>query len=122
MIDVHVLTYILSAVVALLVVGLGGITMYRQLYKKVGPNEVLVISGGKGASITDANGERHRVGFRVVKGGGSMVNPLTERYQLMSLELITLDIVTPEFYTKMGVPIKVDGVAQIKVKGDDVSI
>jgi flotillin len=29
---------------------------------------------------------------------------------------------TPEVYTSKGVPVKVDGVAQIKVKGDDVSI
>ncbi len=122
MMDLHVLTYVLSAVIGVFVVLLSAVTIYRQLYKKVGPNEVLVISGGRGATVTDANGERHRLGFRVVKGGGSMVNPLTERYQLMSLELITLDIVTPEFYTKMGVPIKVDGVAQIKVKGDDISI
>ncbi len=98
------------------------ITVYRALYRKVGPNEVLVISGGKGETISDDAGERRRLGFRIVKGGGSLVNPLTERVEIMSLELITLDIVTPEMFTKMGVPIKVEGVAQIKVKGDDVSI
>jgi flotillin len=95
---------------------------YRSLYRKVGPNEVLVISGGSGETVVDENGERRRLGFRIVKGGGSLVNPLTERVEVMSLELITLDIVTPEMYTKQGVPIKVDGVAQIKVRGDDVSI
>jgi flotillin len=98
------------------------ITVYKSLYKKVGPNEVLIISGGHGQVITDDKGERTRLGFRIVKGGGSFVNPIKERMETISLELITLDIVTPEFYTKMGVPIKVDGVAQIKVKGDDISI
>jgi flotillin len=29
---------------------------------------------------------------------------------------------TPEVYTSKGVPVKVDGVAQIKIRGDDVSI
>lgn len=96
--------------------------LYRSLYRKVGPNEVLIIAGGKGEVITDERGDRHRLGFRMVKGGGTLVNPLTERVEIISLELITLDIVTPEFYTKLGVPIKVDGVTQIKVKGDDVSI
>src|SRR5437016_2833470 len=96
--------------------------IYKSLYRKVGPNEVLVISGRKGDFIEDDAGGRHRLGFRIVKGGGSLVNPILERVEIMSLELITLDIVTPEMYTKMGVPIKVDGVAQIKVKGDDVSI
>jgi flotillin len=97
-------------------------TVYRALYRRVGPNEVLVISGGKGEMVTDDHGERHRLGFRIIKGGGGLINPFTERVEIISLELITLDIVTPEMYTKQGVPIKVDGVAQIKVRGDDVSI
>src|SRR5205085_4550658 len=93
-------------------------SVYKGLYRKVGPNEVLVISGRKGDWVEDGTGDRHRLGFRIVKGGGSLVNPILERVETISLELITLDIVTPEFYTKLGVPIKVDGVAQIKVKGD----
>ena len=110
----------LALIVVILIVV--SVKVYQSLYRKVGPNEVLVISGGKGAMVTDASGSSHRIGFRIVKGGGSLVNPLTERVETISLELISLDIVTPEFYTKMGVPIKVDGVAQIKVKGDDISI
>lgn len=120
--DMNIITMIFSTAGVVVIFFFVLITIYRSLYKKVGPNEVLVISGGKGEVVTDANGEKHRIGFRIVKGGGSLVNPLTERVEVMSLELITLDLVTPEFYTKMGVPIKVDGVAQIKVKGDDISI
>jgi flotillin len=41
---------------------------------------------------------------------------------ILKLELMTIDVQTPEVYTSKGVPVKVDGVAQIKVKGDDVSI
>ncbi len=41
---------------------------------------------------------------------------------ILSLELLTIDVQTPEVYTSKGVPVKVDGVAQIKVKGDDISI
>ncbi len=96
--------------------------LYSKLYRKVGPNEVLVISGRKGETVVEETGERRRLGYRIVKGGGSLINPIMERVDSISLELITLDIVTPEMYTKLGVPIKVDGVAQIKVKGDDVSI
>src|SRR2546425_9513250 len=116
------LTIMLSSSVVVVVFVLSTFSVYKALYRKVGPNEVLVISGRKGDWIEDDVHERHRLGFRIVKGGGSLVNPLVERVETMSLELITLDIVTPEMYTKAGVPIKVDGVAQIKVKGDDVSI
>src|SRR2546423_6177857 len=119
---VHILVIVGGWALAALFLFFFVATIYRSLYRKVGPNEVLVISGGKGEYITDERGDRHRLGFRIKKGGGSLVNPFTERVETISLELITLDIVTPEFYTKMGVPIKVDGVAQIKVKGDDISI
>jgi flotillin len=47
---------------------------------------------------------------------------VVEKIDLLSLELLTIDVQTPEVYTSKGVPVKVDGVAQIKVKGDDISI
>ncbi len=90
-------------------------------YVKVGPNEVLVISGIK-HKIKDDFGNKLTVGYRLVKGGGTFVIPVFERVDHLSLEIFTLDVSTPEVYTKLGVPVLVDGVAQIKVKGDDVSI
>jgi len=97
----------------------GGIWASR--YTKVGPNQVLVISGRK-RRMTDPDGIAHDVGFRIVKGGGVFVWPVFEKVDILSLELLTIDVQTPEVYTSKGVPVKVDGVAQIKVKGDDVSI
>jgi flotillin len=97
----------------------GGI--YASRYTKVGPNQVLVISGRK-HRIVDPDGTAREVGFRVVKGGGVFVWPVFEKVDVLSLELLTIDVNTPEVYTSKGVPVRVDGVAQIKVKGDDVSI
>jgi len=91
-------------------------------YTKVGPNEVLIVSGIR-HKIRDAEtGEKVSIGFRIVKGGGTFVLPVFERVDRLSLELFTLDVNTPEVYTKQGVPVLVDGVAQVKVRGDDVSI
>jgi flotillin len=90
-------------------------------YTKVGPNEVLVISGRK-RRMTDPDGAVREVGYRIVKGGGVFVWPVFEKVDILKLELMTIDVQTPEVYTSKGVPVKVDGVAQIKVKGDDVSI
>jgi flotillin len=97
----------------------GGIWASR--YTKVGPNQVLVISGIK-RRMVDPDGTAREVGFRIVKGGGVFVWPVFEKVDVLSLELMTIDVVTPEVYTVKGVPVKVDGVAQVKVKGDDVSI
>jgi len=95
--------------------------IWASRYTKVGPNQVLVISGKKHRT-TDAEGNVRDVGYRIVKGGGVFVWPVFEKVDILSLELLTIDVQTPEVYTSKGVPVKVDGVAQIKVKGDDISI
>jgi len=107
----------LLVVVALLIV----FAIFASRYTKVGPNEVLVISGRK-RRLVDPDGKTREVGFRIVKGGGVFVWPVFEKVDILSLELLTIDVQTPEVYTSKGVPVKVDGVAQIKIKGDDISI
>ncbi len=91
-------------------------------YKKVGPNQVLVISGLRHGITDPRTGKKEKVGFRVVKGGGAVVLPVVERVDVLSLEIMTIDVQTPEVYTELGVPVTVDGVAQVKIKGDEVSI
>ncbi len=95
--------------------------IWASRYTKVGPNQVLVISGRK-RRMVDPDGNVREVGFRIVKGGGVFVYPVIEKVDILSLELLTIDVQTPEVYTSKGVPVLVDGVAQIKVKGDDISI
>lgn len=95
--------------------------IWASRYTKVGPNEVLVISGRK-RHMVDPDGTKRDVGYRIVKGGGVFVWPVFEKVDILRLELMTIDVQTPEVYTSKGVPVKVDGVAQIKVKGDDISI
>lgn len=90
-------------------------------YKKVGPNQVMIISGRRHKFRT-ADGTIEESGFRIRAGGGAFILPLVEKVDLLSLEIMTLDITTPEVYTKPGVPIIVDGVAQVKVGGDEQSI
>jgi flotillin len=93
---------------ALGVLVVGYVLAYVAFLKKVGPNEVLVVSG------------RGRVKF--ITGGADMVIPLFHTWNRLSLEVMTLDVTTPEVYTVQGVPIIVDGVAQIKVRKDEASL
>ena len=95
--------------------------VWASRYTKVGPNEVLIVSGRK-KTVLDPDGTTRERGFRIVKGGGTFVVHVVEKVDVLSLELLTIDVQTPEVYTSKGVPVKVDGVAQIKVKGDDISI
>jgi len=86
----------------------GYVLAYLAFLKKAGPNEVIVVSG------------RGKVKF--ITGGADMVVPLFHTWNRLSLEVMTLDVTTPEVYTVQGVPVAVDGVAQIKIKKDEASL
>src|SRR5580658_5477769 len=121
MADDSPLIFVIVGVGSILFVLFTFMIIWASRYTKVAPNQVLVISGRK-HKIVDPDGKVREIGFRVVKGGGVFVWPVIEKVDILSLELLTIDVQTPEVYTSKGVPVKVDGVAQIKVKGDDVSI
>jgi flotillin len=108
---------VLIGIAGLLILLVLLLVLVASRYQKAGPNEALIISGRRyrGADGAERN-------YRIVAGGGTFVWPVIEKVDRLSLENITLDIVTPELYTKLGVPMKVEAVAQIKVRGDDVSI
>jgi flotillin len=116
-----------AAIAVLVILALAFVFMvlaiiYTSRYKKVGPNQVLVISG-RGQWITDPQtGKRVKRSFRIVRGGGTFIWPVWERVDDLSLEIMTIEVVTPKVYTVAGVPITVDGVAQVKIASDDVSI
>ena len=95
--------------------------IWASRYSKVGPNEVLVISGRK-RIVIEPSGERKTVGYRLVKGGGTFDLPIKEHVQRLSLELMTLEVRTPDVYTVKGVRVTVDAVAQVKVRGQEEAI
>ncbi len=115
------LATVIMAVVGLVVFLFLVAAVLASRYTKVGPNQVLIVSGHRHKFVSPDGSVQYR-GFRVVKGGGTFVLPALEKVDILSLELLTIDVQTPEVYTSKGVPVKVDGVAQIKIKGDDVSI
>jgi len=95
--------------------------LFAARYTKVGPNEVLIVSG-RTHRVGDGRGGEKEVGFRIKKGGGTFVWPIFEKAEILSLELMTIDVKTPSVYTITGVPVRVDGVAQIKVRGEETAI
>ncbi len=85
------------------------IAIFARLYRKAGPNEVLVVYGFRGT--------------RVVKGHGTVIMPMVENCRELSLELMSFDVAPQQdLYTKQGVAVTVEAVAQIKVKSDPESI
>src|SRR5437870_10368967 len=83
--------------------------MFARLYRKAGPHEALVVYGFRGT--------------RIVKGQGTVIFPMVESYHELSLQLMSFDVAPQQdLYTKQGVAVTVEAVAQIKVKSDMQSI
>ncbi|HSU81278.1 MAG TPA: SPFH domain-containing protein [Thermoanaerobaculia bacterium] len=108
-----------SVVIGVLFVIAAFYILARLLYKKVGPDEALIVYGRRqmfGDKVRDEKGAAE--GFRIVRGGGTFVFPATEQYRILSLRMMTLDIDLQHVYTSQGIPINVKAVAQVKIKGD----
>ncbi len=88
-------------------------------YKKVGPSEVLIISGGRGQVVTEPDGTKRKIGYRTHLGGGTFVIPFVEKVQVLSIEMITIGIKTPEVYTVNGVRIQIEATAQVRIDNDE---
>ena len=85
------------------------ISMFARLYRKAGPHEALVVYGFRGT--------------RIIKGRGSVIFPMVENWRMLSLELMSFDVAPEQdLYTRQGVAVTVEAVAQIKVRSDPESI
>ncbi|MFN8655471.1 MAG: SPFH domain-containing protein [Candidatus Obscuribacterales bacterium] len=86
-----------------------------SFYQKCGPNQAMIISG-----MGCQKGEHQ---FKIVKGGGDVVVPVIQQRAFLSLEVMPIDVRSQSpIITKSGVPVFVEGVAQVKIRGDDESI
>ena len=96
-------------------------------YRKVPPNIALVISGGirRRYKVKDEDGNVtvKKFGYRIVRGGATMVIPFFERVDKLNLGIMQVDIRTTQpVPSQEYISVMVDGVANIKVGSDDVSI
>lgn len=73
-------------------------------YKKVGPNQVLFITG---AFL------RGRV--KVIKGGGAFVWPVLQQAQVQTLDTFNIDVSVSDIMTKTQVPVDVQATALLRV-------
>src|SRR5437016_4041940 len=84
-------------------------SVLAKLYRKAGPHEALIVYGFRGT--------------RIVKGHGTVIFPMVEMCRGLSLELMSFDVAPQQdLYTRQGVAVTVEAVAQIKVKSDPESV
>ncbi len=83
--------------------------IWARLLRKVGPNQALIVYGFGGT--------------QVITGSAKMVVPMLQSARELSLELMSFDVAPQQdLYTRQGVAVTVEAVAQIKVKSDRESV
>ncbi|MCL1787239.1 MAG: SPFH domain-containing protein [Defluviitaleaceae bacterium] len=83
------------------------VLMIFSLWKRVPQNKAAVVTGLR---------------KRVISGGGGLVWPLLERFDVISLENIKIPLDIDNAISSQGVPVTVRSVAVVKVKSDKESI
>ncbi|HEY7543517.1 MAG TPA: SPFH domain-containing protein, partial [Blastocatellia bacterium] len=108
-----IIPVVAGVVVTLLII----LWLFSSNYIKVPPNTAAVFSGRK-RKLTDGR----VVGYRMVKGGAALRIPVLEKVDYLALNVITIPLEIRRAYTLKGVPVSVKAVANVKIKGDDVSL
>ena len=76
------------------------------------PNEMVVITGRKRRTA-----DGREVGYRVLNGGRTMRIPVLERVSRLDLTTIPIEVSVQNAYSKGGIPLHVQGIANVKVSG-----
>jgi flotillin len=80
------------------------------------PNEVLIFSG------TRRNVAGRDVGYRLVQGGRGIRIPLFETVDRMDLTNMIIEVKVHGAYAKGGIPLNVEGVANLKIAGAEPTL
>lgn len=104
---------IFAAVITLLVVVVALYAMVSKLLWVSTPNEALIFSGAQRKL------EGRTLAYRYVRGGRSMRRPLIERVDVMDLSMFTVVVNVSGAFTKGGIPLTIQGVANVKLPGEE---
>ena len=78
------------------------------------PNEVLIFSGRQRRT---PDGKLY--GYRIIRGGRAIRIPLFETVDRMDLTNMIIEVQVKNAYSKGGIPLNIQGVANIKVPGEE---
>lgn len=110
-----VLISIICVIVAL-------IALLGMCYRKVGPNQVLIITGGLLNGPYLVNVPETNTKVKVVKGGGTWVWPIIQQAEVESLDTFTIDVEVQNVMTKDAVKVNAKANVVLRVGGDKKSI
>jgi flotillin len=96
-----------ALITALILVVLLGVTLVAvsRLIVIAEPNEAVVLTG-------------RRSGYRIVRGGRTFRFPLIERASRIPLRTIPIEVRIDNAFSKGGIPLEVQGIANVKIASD----
>jgi flotillin len=102
------------SIILLALAGSTATLVIKNLYYICQPSEVLIFAGTR-SSLSDSS----TVGYRLVKGGSSIRIPILEESFRMELTNMIIELRVSNAYSKGGIPLTVEGVANIKIAGEE---
>lgn len=103
---------IAAIVLIVIIAGLVFLATMKNIVYVCQPNEVLIFSGS-------TQGKR---GYRVKKGGYDTRIPLFETVDKMDLTNMAIEVSVEGAYSKGGIPLNVQGVANVKIAGESPAL
>lgn len=107
-----------EAILALVGIGVVALAALVLIIKNVlyvcQPNEVLIFSGRQRRTP-----DGKLFGYRVIRGGRAVRIPLFETVDRMDLTNMIIDLQVKNAYSKGGIPLNIQGFANIKVPGEE---
>jgi flotillin len=95
------------------VLGGAGVALAQNLLYICEPNEVLIFSGRRRQTSQGVSG------YRIIKGGRGFRVPLIERVDRLDLTNMIIEVEVHGAYSKGGIPLNIQGVANIKIAGHE---
>ncbi len=109
------MTFVVILSILALAVLAGGLIISKLVYV-CQPNEVLIFTGTRrrlGAKT---------VGYHLVQGGRGVRMPLLERVHRLDLTNMVIDLRVEGAYSRGGIPLNVEGVANLKIASDESTL
>ncbi|MDG6225253.1 MAG: SPFH domain-containing protein [Candidatus Thermoplasmatota archaeon] len=91
--------------------------IYASRYKRVPPDQAMVIYG--------SGSKKGGKGYTVVSGGGKFIMPIFQGYDFLPLDVRTLEIAVTDIVTDVktsGAKMNIKAVAQVKIASDEASL
>jgi flotillin len=100
--------------IIVLIAGMSMMLLIKRILYVCQPNEVLVFSGR-----SRTTGDSRVAGYRIIRGGRGWRVPMFETVDRMDLTNMVIEVTVRNAYSRGGIPLSVQGVANIKVPGEE---